>query len=260
MVLMGCSLLEVEQEILFIGKNGVADGQAHEEAVELGFGEGEGAFVFDGVLSGHDHEGAGQGMGDAVDGDLLLLHGFEEGGLGAGGGAVDLVGQKDIDKDGAGAELELAVLLVVDGYAGDVVGEQVGGALQALELPAQADGEGAGEHGLADAGNILDQDVTFTEQGHHQEFDGVPFPHDDAFDVFSDLCGESLDLVHGSSRLMIPWFTTRLELQKDCERRKGKRTGNVEQEKMRGQPGGPQQDSKRVWPVARPGRRKSGDL
>ncbi len=101
-------------------------------------------------------------MGDAVDGDLLLLHGFEQGRLGAGGGPVDLVGQQNVDKDGTGAELELAVLLVEDRHAGDIVGQQVGRALQALELPAQADGEGPGQHGLADAGDILDQDMPFT--------------------------------------------------------------------------------------------------
>ena len=66
----------------FLVEAGVAEADAHQEAVELGFGEGEDAFVFDGVLGGDDQEWGGQRVGDAVDGDLALGHGFEEGGTG----------------------------------------------------------------------------------------------------------------------------------------------------------------------------------
>ena len=155
-------VLEVGQQGFLIGKSRVADRQAHQETVELGFGEREGAFILDRVLGGHDQERARQGMGDAVHGDLLFLHGFQEGRLGARGGAVDFVGEQDIDKDRAAAELELSALLVKDGNAGDIIGQQVGGALQALELPTQADGNGTCQHGLADTGNIFDQDVPVT--------------------------------------------------------------------------------------------------
>ena len=53
-----------------------------------------------------------------------------------GRGAVDLVGQHDLGHDRAGAELEVAGLLVVDRDAGDVAGQQVGRELDALEAAA----------------------------------------------------------------------------------------------------------------------------
>ena len=65
---------------------GVAEGDAEEEAVELVFGEEVGAFEFEGVLRGDDHEGGGERAGGAVvDGDGVVVHGFEERGLGGGG-------------------------------------------------------------------------------------------------------------------------------------------------------------------------------
>lgn len=100
----------------------------------MGFGEGECSFVFDGVLGGEDEEGFGKGVSGTFDGDLGLLHGFEEGGLGAGSGAVDFISEEDVDKDGAFDEGEFALFLIVDADPGDVVGEQVGGALDAFEI------------------------------------------------------------------------------------------------------------------------------
>ena len=64
---------------------GVADDELEQEAVELGFGERVGAFVLDGVLGGEDEEGVGQVDGLVADGDLTLLHGFEQGALDLGG-------------------------------------------------------------------------------------------------------------------------------------------------------------------------------
>ncbi len=61
---------------------GVADAQAHQEAIELRFGQRIGAVVFDRILGGDHHEGTRQRVGAAVDGDLALVHGFEQRGLG----------------------------------------------------------------------------------------------------------------------------------------------------------------------------------
>ena len=60
---------------------GIAQGEAHHEAVELGFGQGEGAELFDGVLGGDHEEGFGQAVGFAVYRNLFFLHGFQKGGL-----------------------------------------------------------------------------------------------------------------------------------------------------------------------------------
>ncbi len=104
----------------FLGGVGVVDEDLQEEAVELGFGEGIGAFLFDGVLSGEGHEGGSEGVGLAINGDAAFLHDFEESGLGFGGGAVDFVGEKELGEDGALADAELLGGEVEEGVAGDV--------------------------------------------------------------------------------------------------------------------------------------------
>ncbi len=78
------------------------------EAVELALGQGVGALVLDGVLRGDDQERRRQVMGLAVDGDLALGHGLEQGRLRLGRGPVDLVGQDHVGEHRTLAELELA--------------------------------------------------------------------------------------------------------------------------------------------------------
>jgi hypothetical protein len=67
-------------------------------------------------------------------------------------------------KIGPGAELEAVLALVVDVRADDVGGQQVGGALDARELEVHRARERAGERRLADAGQVLDEDVALGEE------------------------------------------------------------------------------------------------
>ena len=136
-----------------------------QEAVELRLGERERALVLDGVLCRQHQERVGHHVGDAVGGDLTLLHGLEESGLRLGRGAVDLVGEDDLRHDRPLAELERAVGLVVDGDACDVGGQQVGSELDALEGAAQGAGQGLGEGRLAHARDILDERVSPADEG-----------------------------------------------------------------------------------------------
>src|ERR687887_413966 len=55
-----------------------------QEAIELRLGQRIGALLLDGILGGDDHERRAEHMAAAVDGDRLLLHGLEQGGLGLG--------------------------------------------------------------------------------------------------------------------------------------------------------------------------------
>ena len=168
----GVLAAQAPQEGDLVGGLRIAERYAHQEAVELGLRQREGALVFDRVLGRHHQEGTFEGIGDAVDADLLFLHGFEQGGLGARGGAVDLVGQQDVHEHRAGVELEPPFGLVEHGDAGHVVGQQVGHALQALELAVDAGREGARQHGLAGTGHVLDQHVPLDQERHHHELDG----------------------------------------------------------------------------------------
>ena len=126
-------------------------------------------------------------MGDAVHGDLLFLHDLQQGRLAAGGGAVDLVGQDDLGEKRTGPELKLALLLVEEVDAGQVRGHQVRGELDAAEVPADAPGEGAQQHGLAGAGHVLQQDVPRGDQADHDLLDHLVLADDDAAAVVQDL-------------------------------------------------------------------------
>ena len=86
----------------------VAHLDAHEEAVELGLGQGIGALELDRVLRRDHHERRAERVGDAVDRHLALLHRLEQRGLGLRRRAVDLVGEDDVGEHAAGPELELA--------------------------------------------------------------------------------------------------------------------------------------------------------
>ena len=125
-------------------------------------------------------------MGCAVHRHLPFFHRFQQGRLGLGGGAVDLVGQDHLGHHRAGAELKLPVALVVDGDAGDVAGQQVGGELDALELASQRGGQALGQHGLADAGNVLDQDVALGDEGGQRLLDNRRLADDDLGYVVND--------------------------------------------------------------------------
>ena len=86
----------------------IADLDHQHEAVDLRLGQRIGALLLDGVLRGHDHERVGQRIALFADGDLPLLHRFEQGALHLGGGAVDFVGQHEVGEDRAELGGELA--------------------------------------------------------------------------------------------------------------------------------------------------------
>ena len=77
------------------------------EAVQLRFRQGKGSFQFNGVLGGKHEKGGGEGMGLSHDGDAAFLHGFQQGGLGLGGGAVDFIRQHNVGEDGPFLEDEV---------------------------------------------------------------------------------------------------------------------------------------------------------
>jgi hypothetical protein len=54
------------------------------------------------VLGGDDEEGLGQRAGLAFRRHLALFHGFQQGALGLGRGAIDLVGEHHLGEDRTG--------------------------------------------------------------------------------------------------------------------------------------------------------------
>ena len=67
-----------------------------------------GHVLLDGVLCGHHHERLGKRYALAFEGHLTFLHGLQQGGLGFGRSAVDLICQQDLTKNGSFAEDKIA--------------------------------------------------------------------------------------------------------------------------------------------------------
>ena len=68
----------------------------------------------------------------------------------------------------------------------EVGGQQVGGELDPLPGAVDRAGERLGEAGLADAGNVLDQQVALGQQRHHRELDRFALAVHDGGDVADD--------------------------------------------------------------------------
>jgi len=79
---------------------GISELDPHQEPVELGFGQREGAHEVRRVLRRDDEEGLGEPARLAFGGDLMLLHRLEQRRLGSGRGAVHLVGEDELRENG----------------------------------------------------------------------------------------------------------------------------------------------------------------
>ena len=149
------------------------------EAVELAVRQWEGARVLEGVLGRHQEEGVGQGPGGPVDADLVLLHGLQQGSLGAGRGPVDLVEQDDVGEQRPSPELPSARTRLVHRNAGEVGREEIQRPLNAPEAAGHRLGHGLGQKRLGHPRHVLHQEVAARQQGDHAEAHGVGFATDD---------------------------------------------------------------------------------
>src|SRR5437016_4043873 len=189
----GRRALKAIEHLDLVGDIQVAEVDAHQEAIDLGFRQREGAGEFDRVLRRQYQEWKGQWVRRAVDRHLLLLHRFQQGRLRLGRRAVDLIGEQDLREDRPLAELELLRRWAVDVDARDIGGEQVRRELQTLEAATQRAGERLRQHRLAHPGHVFDQDVAAAQQRNHAQFDLRGFADEYTADVFHDPRTERLD-------------------------------------------------------------------
>jgi hypothetical protein len=172
------------QDLSFACGIGVADPEAHQEAIELAFGERVSAVMLGWILGGDDHERVWQRQGAAIYGYLAFVHCFEQCALGFGRGAVDFVSEQEVGEDGAGFEFELFRVGVVDGDAQNVAGQHVAGELQAVEAAIDRAGQALGKCGFAYARDVFDEEVAAGEQANYGEAD--------RFLLAAQHCGECL--------------------------------------------------------------------
>ncbi len=173
---------------------GVAYLQFHEKSVKLRLGQGKCALKFNGILGRHHQEGARQRLGLPFGGYLAFLHGFQQGGLRPGGGAVDFVRQHYLGHYRTGTELEVGLFLIENISTGDVRGQQVGRALNAPEAASQRFRQRLRQDGLAQSRYVFQEDMSLAEQGDDGQFHHLALAHDDALHVFLYFNGSILYL------------------------------------------------------------------
>ena len=83
-----------EQHAAFGFQIGIADIDLQQETVELGFGQGIGAFLLQRILCRQHMEQARQVVARARDRHMLFLHRLQQRRLGARGRAIDFVGHQ----------------------------------------------------------------------------------------------------------------------------------------------------------------------
>ncbi len=164
-------------------RDGIADLQLEHEAVNLRFGQRISAFLLDGILRGQHQKRFLELEGLFADGDLLFLHGFEQGALHLGRRAVDFVGQHEVGEDRAFARGEAAGLRIVNLRADDVGRQHVRRELQAGEL--HVDARCASDFHrecFGQAGHAFEQHVAVGQQADDQPLDQIFLADDDFAD------------------------------------------------------------------------------
>jgi hypothetical protein len=113
---------------------------------------------------------------------VVLLHGLQQGRLGARAGAVDFVGHQQLAEHRPlhEAELVTAGLCLVEHLGADNIGRhQVRGELDAFFFQPQHLAERDGELGLGKAGRADQQRVTAAEDGRQRQVDHLVLTEDD---------------------------------------------------------------------------------
>src|SRR5205085_10678240 len=118
-----------------------------------------------------------------LDRDHPLAHRLEQRRLRLRRGAVDLVGEEDVREDRPGDELELLLLLLVDRDADDGGRQQVARELDALERQRQRARQRVRQRRLADAGDVLEEDVALGQERGDAELHDLGLAADHALAV-----------------------------------------------------------------------------
>jgi len=115
----------------------VIDNNVEHEPIQLGFGQRVCPFQLDGILRSQHEKGARHRIRDALNGNLQLLHGFQQSRLRFGRRAVDFICKQNIGENGTFHENELALprgdIFLNDVSAGNICRHQIRRELNALK-------------------------------------------------------------------------------------------------------------------------------
>ena len=160
----------------------IVDIDFHQEAVELRFGQGIGAFLLQRVLRRQHMERLWQVMPSARNRDVLFLHGLQQRRLGARAGAIDLVRHQELREHGAGDETERALsrrALIQHFSAENVRRHQVGRELDALCIKTERNAERLDQLGLGEAGDADQKRVSAGKDRHQRVLDDAVLAEND---------------------------------------------------------------------------------
>jgi hypothetical protein len=179
------------QDLELVGRVGVAERRAQEEAIELRLRQRERPLVLDRVLGREQQERVRKDARDAVDRHLPLCHRFEQRRLRLRHRSVDLVDEHDVREDRPGAELEVTLPLVENGQARDIGRLEVRRALDPLRGRAvDRLRDRTREHRLRRSGHVFEEDVPAAHQRREHELDLCALAVDDELDVVEEAVGK----------------------------------------------------------------------
>ena len=118
------------------------------------------------------------------DRNLPLIHRFQQRGLRARRGPVDLVRQKQVRENRTFAKEKRAFLRRINGGAEDVGWQQIGGELNPAEIRGNGQRKRLCQCGFPRPGDILHQDMPLREESAEQQTHDILLAADDAIELF----------------------------------------------------------------------------
>ncbi len=191
-----------DQDIAFGRARGVFDVNLHQEPVQLRLGQGVGAFLLDRVLGRQHVKRLAQRPVLAGDGHLFFLHRLQQRRLGAGAGAVDLVGHQELAEDRPfdKAERPAAVGRRFQHLGPQDVGRhQVGRELDAVGFQPHHRAQRVDQPRLAQARQAHQQRMPPAQHGSQDQIDHPLLPDEPAVDRgfgFGQRRAQRLDFCH----------------------------------------------------------------
>ena len=135
-----------------------------QEAIQLGFRQRIGALGLQRILRRQHDEGPGQRQCLALQRHLILLHDLEQGALGLGRRAIDLIGEQHIGEYRTAHDAQFARRVVEHRMSGDVRWHEVRGELDPGYLKRHGLRQCPHQQRLAEPGDPFDQHVSRHDQ------------------------------------------------------------------------------------------------